>query len=106
MRTIRGKPQARRRSARWQVKKHDDTVIERWARACSREHGDCRGCEFMENCQDLADRLIGCMGVPLTGQCKQARYHPPQRRAARSQATSPDSAPRRDPLCVQVAVLR
>jgi hypothetical protein len=106
MRTIGGKPQPRRRSARWQVKKHDDTVIERWARACSREHGDCRGCEFMENCQDLADRLIGCMGVPLTGQCKQATYGPPQRRAARSQATSPDSAPRRDPLCVQVAVLR
>ena len=71
MRTIGGKPQPRRRSARWQVKKHDDTVIERWARACSREHGDCRGCEFMENCQDLADRLIGCMGVPLTGQYKQ-----------------------------------
>jgi len=106
MRTIGGKPQARRRSARWQVKKHDDTVIERWARACSREHGDCRGCEFMENCQDLADRLIGCMGVPLTGQCKQARCDSPQRRAAISQATSPDSAPRQDPLCIQAAALR
>ena len=106
MRTIGGKPQARRRSARWQVKKHDDTVIERWARACSREHGDCRGCEFMENCQDLADRLIGCMGVPLTGQCKQAICDSPQRRSARSQATSPDSAPRQDPLCIQAAALR
>ena len=106
MRTIGGKPQARRRSARWQVKKHDDTVIERWARACSREHGDCRGCEFMENCQDLADRLIGCMGVPLTGQCKQARYDSPQRRSARPQATSPDSDPRQDPLCIQAAALR
>ena len=106
MRTIGGKPQARRRSARWQVKKHDDTLIERWARSCSREHGDCRGCEFTENCQDLADRLIGCMGVPLTGQCKQAGYDSPQRRAAKSQATSPDSDPHQDPLCIQAAALR
>jgi hypothetical protein len=106
MPTAGGKSQGRRRSARWQVKKHDDTLIERWARACSREHGDCLGCEFTENCQDLADRLIGCMDVPLTGQCKQTRYGSPQRRIARPQATSSDGVPRQDPFCIHAAALR
>src|SRR5512136_570735 len=106
MGTIGGRSTARRRSARWQVKKHDDTLIERWARACSREHGDCRGCEFTENCQDLADRLISCMAVPLTGQWKQARYDSPQRRVAGSEAVSQDSTPRRGSLCIQAAALR
>jgi hypothetical protein len=106
MRTIGGKSKAQRRSARWQVKKHDDTLIARWAGACSREHGDCRGCEFTENCQDLADRLIGCMEVPLTGQYKHATYGLPQRHPAGHRGVSPDSDPRQDPLCVQAAALR
>jgi hypothetical protein len=106
MRTTGVKPQARGRSARWHVKKHDDTLIERWARACSMEHGDCRNCEFVESCQDLADRLIGCMGVPSTGQWKLPRHDSAPRRAARPQAIPHDVDPRRDPLCVQVAVLR
>ena len=106
MRTTGGKSQTPRRSARWHVKKHDDTLIERWARACSREHGDCRGCEFIENCQDLADRLIGCMGVPLTGQYRQEGCRTPERRAARPQGVlSAIDAPM-DPLRVRAAALR
>jgi hypothetical protein len=106
MRTMGGKSQVRRRSARWYVKKHDDAVIERWAQACSREHGDCRGCEFVENCQDLADRLIGCMGVPLTGQYRQTGYQPPQRRSLRHQAVSAAGDPHQDSPSIQVAAMR
>jgi len=106
MRTTGGKSQTPRRSARWHVKKHDDTLIERWARACSREHGDCRGCEFVENCQDLADRLIGCMGVPLTGQYRQEGYHPSQRHPGRPQAVSAASDEGQDPLRIRSAALR
>jgi len=106
MRTTGVKPQARGRSARWHVKKHDDTLIERWARACSMEHGDCRGCEFVESCQDLADRLIGCMGVPATGQWKQPRHDSTPRRAARPQPILNGDDSRQDPLRVPVAALR
>lgn len=106
MGTTGGRSNGRRRSARWQVKKYDDTLIERWARACSREHGDCLGCEFAESCQDLADRLITCMAVPLTGQWKQARYDPSLGRAAGPRAVSDDSAQHRDSLRVQATALR
>ena len=106
MRTTGGKPQARGRSARWHVKKHDDTLIERWARACSTEHGECRGCEFIESCQDLADRLIGCMGVPATGQCKLSSQEPAPRHAAKQQAVPHSGDLRREPLRVPVAAMR
>jgi len=106
MRTIGGKSQTRRRSARWHVKKHDDTVIERWAQACSREHGDCHGCEFIDNCQDLADRLIGCMGVPLTGQYKQGGCRASERRATRPQLVLGAGDAPMDPLRVRAAALR
>jgi hypothetical protein len=106
MRTIGEKSQPRRRSARWQVKKHDDTLIERWALACSREHGNCQECEFVDNCQDLADRLIGCMDMPLTGQRGRVGYHSPQRRPPRLQAVSADNDPRQDSLCIQAAALK
>jgi hypothetical protein len=106
MHTTGEKSQARKRSARWHVKKHDDTLIERWARACSIEHGDCRGCEFVESCQDLADRLIGCMGVPSTGQWRHSQYDSAQQRTARSRAIPHDGDPHQERLCVQIATLR
>jgi len=106
MRTTGGKSQTPRRSARWHVKKHDDTLIERWAGACSREHGDCRGCEFIENCQDLADRLIGCMGVPLTGQYRQAGCRALERPTARDQTIPSAGDAPMDPLRVRAAALR
>ena len=106
MRTIGGKSQTPRRSARWHVKKHDDTLIERWAGACSREHGNCHGCEFIENCQDLADRLIGCMGVPLTGQYRQAGCRVLEQRTARPQAGLGASDALMNPLRVRAAALR
>lgn len=53
----------RRRGVRWYPKKSDDSIIERWAAACSRLNDDCRGCEMYDDCQDLADRLIGCISV-------------------------------------------
>lgn len=56
-----------RRWSRWYPKKRDDVIIERWALACSMLNRDCRDCEYVEECQDLADRLIGCMSVPGTG---------------------------------------
>src|SRR4030042_2348703 len=61
----KGRYEAQRRWARWFPKKFDDRIIELWAESCSRVHSDCRGCEFMEDCQDLADRLIGSMNAPL-----------------------------------------
>jgi hypothetical protein len=56
----------RRRWSRWYPKKRDDMIIERWAQACSRLNRDCLGCEYADECQDLADRLIGCMSVQGT----------------------------------------
>jgi hypothetical protein len=106
MRTTGGKSQTPRRSARWHVKKHDDTLIERWAGACSREHGNCRGCELIENCQDLADRLIGCMGVPLTGQYRQAACQGIERRNGRLHMVPSASDAPMDPLPVRAAALR
>ena len=53
----------RRRWSRWYPKKRDDMIIERWAQACSRLNRECLGCEYAEECQDLADRLIGCMNI-------------------------------------------
>ncbi len=63
----------RRRGARWYPKKSDDSIIERWAAACSRLNADCRDCELMEECQDLADRLIGCISVRAPENYRQKR---------------------------------
>ncbi|MDM7999888.1 MAG: hypothetical protein QUS33_07805 [Dehalococcoidia bacterium] len=106
MRTTGGKSQTTRRSVRWHVKKHDDILIERWALACSREHGNCRDCEFIENCQDLADRLIGCMGVPLTGQYRQSGCRPVERRVAKPQAVPGAVDTLADTLRARVGALR
>jgi hypothetical protein len=54
------------RWSRWSPKKLDDVVIQRWAEACSDKHNDCLNCPFLEECQDLIDRLIACMGVAPT----------------------------------------
>jgi adenine-specific DNA glycosylase len=53
----------RHRGARWNPKKSDDSIIERWAAACSRLNDECRECPLHDDCQDLADRLIGCLAV-------------------------------------------
>lgn len=58
------KTRERRRWTRWYPKKPDDSVIGRWAEACSRSHDNCAECELRAECQDLADRLIACMSVP------------------------------------------
>ena len=54
------------RSSRWYQKKLDDVIIQRWAEACSEKHNDCLNCPFLEDCQDLIDRLIACMDVVPT----------------------------------------
>ena len=51
------------RWSRWYAKKLDDVIIQRWAEACSDRHNDCLRCALLEQCQDLIDRLIGCMDV-------------------------------------------
>ncbi len=58
------KTHGQRRWTRWYPKKWDDSIIGRWADACSRTHRDCMGCDLRVDCQDLADRLIACMSVP------------------------------------------
>jgi hypothetical protein len=63
----------RRRGARWYPKKSDDSVIERWAAACSRLNDECRECEMHDDCQDLADRLIGCLSVKAPERHRQRR---------------------------------
>jgi hypothetical protein len=54
------------RWSRWYPKKLDDVIIYRWAEACSDRHNDCLKCPFLEECQDLIDRLIACMDVTPT----------------------------------------
>ena len=73
MQATRERPDTQRRWSRWYPKKHDDLVIERWAQACSKINNDCRGCEFQDDCQDLADRLIGCMNVQSPASYKRKR---------------------------------
>ena len=63
MLTIEQETQAQRRGVKWYPKRHDDLLIERWALACSAIHNDCHACNFHNQCQDLADRLIGCIDV-------------------------------------------
>lgn len=63
----------RRRGARWYPKKSDDSIIERWAEACSRQNDECRECSIREDCQDLADRLIGCISVRAPARHRQRR---------------------------------
>jgi len=58
------KTHGQRRWTRWYPKKRDDSIIGRWAEACSRNHRDCADCELRADCEDLADRLIACMSVP------------------------------------------
>ncbi|RLC92038.1 MAG: hypothetical protein DRI39_08985 [Chloroflexi bacterium] len=55
------------RSSRWYPKKVDDVIIQRWAEACSQKHDGCRDCPYVEECQDLVDRLIACMDVQPPG---------------------------------------
>jgi len=57
------RPGSQHRVTRWYPKKEDDTIIGRWADACSQIHESCRYCTFLEECQDLVDRLIACMDV-------------------------------------------
>lgn len=78
MRMVNRNDEVRRRWARWYPKKQDDRILERWARACSRIYNDCRDCDFREECQDLADRLIVCMGVSSTGGRRQRKEDPSQ----------------------------
>jgi hypothetical protein len=80
MRRTEEESQAKRRWARWYPKKHDDKLIERWAGACSTIYDECRDCQYMEDCQDLADRLIGSMNVPATGGRKQRTRSAPRER--------------------------
>jgi hypothetical protein len=54
------------RWSRWYRNKLDDMIIQRWAEACSDRHNDCLNCPFMEECQNLIDRLIACMDVAPT----------------------------------------
>ncbi len=63
----------RRRGARWYPKKSDDSIIERWADACSRQNDGCRDCPIRDDCQDLADRLIGCITVRAPVRHRQQR---------------------------------
>ncbi|OGO02450.1 MAG: hypothetical protein A2Y72_00180 [Chloroflexi bacterium RBG_13_53_26] len=56
-------PKPQRKGSRWYPKRLDDLIVERWARACSRSHNDCSGCQYEGDCQDLVDRLIACMYV-------------------------------------------
>jgi adenine-specific DNA glycosylase len=63
----------RRRGARWYHKKSDDSIIERWAAACSRLNEECRDCPLHDDCQDLADRLIGCISVRAPEKHRQRR---------------------------------
>jgi len=51
------------RWSRWYSKKLDKVIIQRWAEACSDRHNDCLNCPFLEECQDLIDRLLACMDV-------------------------------------------
>ncbi|MCX5998758.1 MAG: hypothetical protein NTU41_03990 [Chloroflexi bacterium] len=52
---------------RWYPKQEDDVIIQRWTEACSERHNDCLGCEFVQGCEDVVDRLIACMDVLPTG---------------------------------------
>lgn len=63
----------RRKGARWYPKKQDDSIIERWAEACSRQNNGCRDCPLYDDCQDLADRLIGCITVRAPEKHRQRR---------------------------------
>jgi hypothetical protein len=58
--------QKQARWSRWYRNKLDDMIIQRWAEACSDRHNDCLNCSFLEECQDLIDRLIACMDVVPT----------------------------------------
>ncbi len=67
MQSSRRKPEVPHRVARWYPKKKDDIIFQRWAEACSERHNDCLSCPFVQDCQDLVDRLINCMDVPPPG---------------------------------------
>lgn len=54
------------RWSRWYPKKLDDVIIARWAEACSERHDNCCSCQFLQECEDLIDRLIACMDVGPT----------------------------------------
>ena len=57
------KGQERARWSRWYPRKPDSIIIGYWAEACSDMHNDCLSCLFVEECQDLIDRLTECMDV-------------------------------------------
>jgi len=58
--------QRQARWSKWYRNKTDDTIIQRWAEACSDRYNDCLNCPFLKECQDLMDRLIACMEVAPT----------------------------------------
>ena len=55
------------RVTKWYPKQEDDAIIQRWTEACSEKHNDCLGCEFVQGCEDVVDRLIACMDILPTG---------------------------------------
>jgi len=67
MQSTRQRLSRRRRCVRWYPKQGDNEIIQRWADACSEIHNGCLGCPFMDDCEDLVDRLIQCMEVPSPG---------------------------------------
>ena len=68
MESTKGRPETQKqvRRSRWYPKKLDDVIIQHWTEACSDRHNDCLNCPFVEECQDLIDRLIACMGIAPT----------------------------------------
>ena len=58
--------QRQARWSKWYRNKLDDMIIQRWAEACSDRYNNCLNCSFLEECQDLMDRLIACMDVAPT----------------------------------------
>lgn len=57
------KIQERARWSRWYPRKTDSIIIGYWAEACSDKHNNCLNCIFLEECQDLVDRLTECIDV-------------------------------------------
>ena len=67
MQSSRPRRRADHRVTRWYPKQQDDVIIQRWTEACSEKHRDCLGCAFVDDCEDVVDRLIACMDVLPTG---------------------------------------
>jgi len=59
----RHKIREKSRWSKWYPKKNDSTIIGYWADACSEKNNHCLDCLFLEECQDLIDRLTDSMEV-------------------------------------------